>query len=467
MQPGSDARLLREYTELGADAAFTELVRRHTNLVYSAALRQVESPDIASEITQSVFLDLARRAKVLAPRLAGEASLAGWLCRCARNLSLNHRRDDFRRLNRERQAMDQILAAADPEPDWPKLSRVLDAAMSGLEEADYDALVLRFYQNQDFRTIGAAIGVSDDAAQKRVSRALEKLRELLARSGVRTTVAALAVVIPANAIQAAPAGLAAAISTAAISGTAFASAAVAATKTIVMTTLQKTLVAASIAVLAGAGLYEAHRAAQLRDQNHALQQQQAPLTEQIRRLRAERDDATNRLAGLRAENDRLKSDAGQTELLKLRGEIGRLRRRMNPDRTNLSGSESGSTDSPAATNQVSPEDQFILKRTHAVDTTSALLDAFKKYAAANNGQYPENLDQLIASGQFAISNFTGNLGPNDFEIPPPGTTNWHGQTILLELRTPIPHPGSQSAAVMGVIDSDGHISTEIYGVAEK
>src|SRR5262245_61547524 len=98
MMPRSDAQLLRDYAEHRTEAAFTELVQRHTNLVYSAAFRQVESSDVAAEITQNVFIDLARRAIDLSPRLATDASLAGWLCRSARNLSLNHRRDEFRRL---------------------------------------------------------------------------------------------------------------------------------------------------------------------------------------------------------------------------------------------------------------------------------------------------------------------------------------------------------------------------------
>ena len=216
MQPESDAQLLRAYAERGAEAAFTELVHRHTNLVYSAALRQVELPDAAAEIAQRVFIGLARGAQDLAHRLAADASLAGWLCRSARNLSLNHRRDEFRRQTRERQAMEQLISIPDAAPDWERLRRVLDDAMSELSEADYDALVLRFFQQQDFRTVGAALGVSDDTAQKRVTRALETLRDHLSRRGIRATAAALSLVITANAVQAAPAALAKTISAVAV-----------------------------------------------------------------------------------------------------------------------------------------------------------------------------------------------------------------------------------------------------------
>lgn len=216
MQPKSDALLLRDYAERGLEASFSELVHRYTNLVYSCALRQVESPDAAAEIAQRVFIGLARGAQALSPRLAADASLAGWLCRSARNLSLNFRRDEFRRQTRERQAMEQLISIPEDAPDWERLRRVLDEAMSELTEADYDALVLRFFQNQDFRAIGKAIGVTDDTAQKRVARALEKLRGHLSQRGIHTTAAALSILIAANAVQSAPAGLAAAISAAAL-----------------------------------------------------------------------------------------------------------------------------------------------------------------------------------------------------------------------------------------------------------
>ncbi|HAO77440.1 MAG TPA: hypothetical protein DCQ92_00415 [Verrucomicrobia subdivision 3 bacterium] len=326
MQPESDAQLLRAYAERGAETAFTELVHRHTNLVYSAAWRQVDSAEAAAEIAQSVFIGLARGAQSLVPRLAADASLAGWLCRSARNLSLNHRRDEFRRQTRERQAMEQIITIPDAAPDWNHLRRVLDDVMAELDEPDYDALVLRFFQQQDFRTVGVALGVSDDTAQKRVARALEKLRDQLSRRGISTPAAALSIVISANAVQAAPAGLAATISTAALlTGTAVhTSTVIAAIKTIAMTTLQKTLVTVTVAALAGAGIYQARQAAQLREQNQTLQQSQAPLAEQIRQLQRERDDATNRLAGLRDELAKGKSN--NLELLKLRNEITMLRR---------------------------------------------------------------------------------------------------------------------------------------------
>jgi len=330
MQPKSDAQLLRDYAARGAETAFTELVQRHTNLVYSAALRQVEQPDVAAEITQTVFVGLARSAKTLAPKLIAEASLAGWLCRSARNLSLNHRRDEYRRQTRERLAMEQLISAPQAAPNWDHLRGVLDGAMSELDETDYDALVLRFFQNQDLRTVGAAIGVSDDTAQKRVTRAVDKLRDLLAQRGIRTTTTALGVVIATNAVQAAPVGLALTISTAALAGTAVTTSTIiaATTKAIAMTTLQKTLVTATVAVVAGFGIYEARQAAQLRGQIQTFQQQQIALTEEIQQLQKDKNAAADQLSAVASELEKAKS--ASNELLRLRGEIALLRRESKP-----------------------------------------------------------------------------------------------------------------------------------------
>src|SRR5438093_5383324 len=135
-------------------------------------------------------MGLARGGRLLTPPLAQDASLAGWLCRSAHNISLNLRRDEFRRHSRERLAMEYLYPTSEPAPGWEHLRPVLDEAMAELDEPDYDALVLRFFKTQDLRSVGLALGVSDDTAQKRVSRALEKLRQHLSRRGITTSAAA-------------------------------------------------------------------------------------------------------------------------------------------------------------------------------------------------------------------------------------------------------------------------------------
>src|ERR1022692_517659 len=321
MHEKSDVQLLREYAEQANEAAFREIVNRHAGLVYSSALRQVTSPDLARDVAQSVFTDLARKATSLAGTLTENSSLLGWLYRSTRFTALNQLRDDRRRLARERQVMQHIDPASEIAPDWDQVQPVLDEAMADLSDEDRDALLLRFFKNHDFRAIGTTLGVSDDAAQKRVSRALERLRAHLTNRGVTTTAVALSAELSVNAVPLAPAGLAAALSTNALAGTTLANIAIATTiKTIAMTTLQKTLIAAALTAAIGTGIYEAHQVARLQNQIQTFQQQQAPLGELLQQVRRERDDATNRMAGMVAENSLLKSNPNQTELLKLRGD---------------------------------------------------------------------------------------------------------------------------------------------------
>src|SRR5439155_20074470 len=168
-----------------------------------------------------------------------------------------------------------------------------------------------------------ALGASENAAQKRVTRAIERLREFFTKRGITVGASGLVVVITANAVQPAPIGLAATISTAAvIAGTAIATTATAtATKAIVMTTLQKTLIAATLVAAASTGIYEARQASILRNQNQLLQQQQAPFATQTEQLQRDNNEVLRQPASLREENQRLNQNTA--ELLKLRGEVGR------------------------------------------------------------------------------------------------------------------------------------------------
>ena len=319
----TDSRqLLDDYARHKSEAAFRELVSRYLNLVYSCALRLVEGDaHRAEDVAQVVFADLARKAAELSPKVM----LGGWLHRHTCFVAANTRRGERRRLAREREAvaMNSILED-NTQLDFARLAPLLDETINQLDETDRAAILLRFFEQKDFCSVGQALGSSEEASRKRVSRALDKLRDLLAQRGVRTTAAALSVIVSTNAVQSAPFGLAAAISTAALTGTAVtASTVIAATKTIAMTTLQKTAATLTVAALAGAGIYEARQAAHLRDQVQTFQQQQAPLSEQIARLQQERDQATNQLASVAGELAKTKD--GNAELLKLRGEVGALR----------------------------------------------------------------------------------------------------------------------------------------------
>ena len=322
----SDAQLLSAFAARRDEEAFREIVARHADFVYSAALRQVDSSAAAADLRQQVFTDLARKSGALAGKMSADGSLAGWLHRATRYAALNHLRDDRRRRDQEKQAMQQLLTNSEPSSDWQQIRPLLDEALDSLGPDDREALLLRFFKNLDFQAVGRALGVSDDSAQKRVSRAVEKLRGFFAKRKITVGAGGLTMLISANAVQSAPAGVAAAISAEALAGTAAsASAVITTTKTIAMTTLQKTAFTVTVLALTGAGIYETRQAAQLRDQVQSLLQQQAPLVEQIQQLQNGFIAATNRLVDLLAENAQLKSDSGRNELLKLRGEVTQMK----------------------------------------------------------------------------------------------------------------------------------------------
>ena len=213
----TDLDLIRQFTREKSQPSFTELVRRHVDLVYSAALRQVRSPDLAREVSQSVFLDLAREADRLKP----DSILTAWLYQVTRRRAIDVIRRESRRQAREllaaeMAAMNNTADAA----DWTQIEPLLDEAMDALDETDRAAILLRFFENKSLREVGAALGASDDAAQKRVSRAVERLREFFAKRGVKAAAGGLTAIITTNAVQAAPAALAASITTAATALTA-------------------------------------------------------------------------------------------------------------------------------------------------------------------------------------------------------------------------------------------------------
>ncbi|MEI6394634.1 MAG: sigma-70 family RNA polymerase sigma factor [Verrucomicrobiota bacterium] len=317
-----DMTLVMEYAQSNSEQAFATLVSQHVNLVYSVALRQVHDPHLAEEITQAVFIVLAKKAKSLSPKTI----LSGWLCRTARNVSANTLKIQRRRQFREQEShMQSILNESDSDA-WSQIAPLLDEALNCLGTKEHDAVVLRFFDGKELKHVGAAMGTTEDGARMRVNRGLEKLREFFTKRGVTLSATAIAGAVAANSVQAAPAGLAAAITSAALSGTAITTTTVtAATKAIAMTTLQKTIIVVTIAVLAGTGIYEARQAANARSEVQILEQQQTSFTEQIKQMRREHDDLTNRLAVL---SDANRPQNPTAELLKLRNQTGMLRQQL-------------------------------------------------------------------------------------------------------------------------------------------
>lgn len=199
-----DMDLVREFAANGSEAAFATLVRRHVNLVYSAALRRLGNATEAEEVAQIVFLILAKKAGGLRNRTI----LSGWLYQTAQLTAANHQRAAVRRQHREQEAFMQFSERSEPDASWQRLSPLLEEAMARLSQKERDAIVLRFFENRTVREVAAAQGLREDAAQKRVNRATDKLRDYFVRRGIQVSAAALLASIGTHAVQAAPVELA-------------------------------------------------------------------------------------------------------------------------------------------------------------------------------------------------------------------------------------------------------------------
>jgi RNA polymerase sigma factor (sigma-70 family) len=323
MNSMNDHELLQRYAESRCEASFTELVKRYVDLVHSAALRQVGGDaHLAHDVTQSVFIDLARKAGSLSVRTV----LAGWLYTSAHYAAAKVVRTEQRWRAREQEANSMREILDEPaEPSWEELRSVIDEAMHELNQGERDAVLLRFFEKRQLGEVGAKLGVSEDAARKRVDRALDKLRGLLARRGVTSTSAALVLVLGANTVAAAPAGMAATIAGAAIAGTA---AGTGGTLTILKLMAMSKLKVGLISAVVVAGVatplvIQNHTQAKLRAENQDLRQQNTQLAEQMTPLVTENARLSNLIA--QTTGGRPVQESQSNELLKLRGEVARLR----------------------------------------------------------------------------------------------------------------------------------------------
>jgi len=203
MNTDSDASLLRQYVRHESQAAFGALVRRYGGLVHATCLREVDDPALAEDAAQVVFLLLARRA----PSLLRMDSLAGWLFRASRFCARNALRQERRRKVHEQEVMADMTRAhlnGPPLPSWDHLEPLLNAALAALRPHEQEVVLLRYLEGASWRETAARLGLAEDAAQKRGTRAVDKMRRFVNRQGLMLSLAALTALLTEEAARAAP-----------------------------------------------------------------------------------------------------------------------------------------------------------------------------------------------------------------------------------------------------------------------
>ena len=195
----SETELLQAFRQKRSEPAFAQLVRRYAPLVYSVAKRRLANASLAEDVTQLVFIRLAKNP----PGVQSPAQLAAWLHRTAVNVAIDTWRTETRRHNREQQAV--AMEPATPEDAlWQDIAPQLDDALNQIKEEERQALLLRFFGQKPMREVGAALGVSEDAAKMRVSRALDRLRTQLGVSSMALTTAVLGTLLMERSVEAVP-----------------------------------------------------------------------------------------------------------------------------------------------------------------------------------------------------------------------------------------------------------------------
>lgn len=378
--------LLRRYAVEGVDEAFAELVRRHLDLVYSAALRRCfgDAP-LAGDVAQTVFLDLARRfRKGGTPGPSGLdaiRSVPAWLYRHAGFVASTAMRSESRRRARETLAMELNLSSE--ATDWSPVAPILEEALSELSDADRDALVLRYFEKEPYARVGAVLAISEDAARMRVDRALERLRVALEKRGVTSTSGALAALILANAVIPAPTGMAATISAAALALPVAAGVAP-------VLAVKPLMLGFATAVLVGV-LTLGWNGIRLQRDRRLLEQTNAELRAELESLRAAVPQ--NASAADLAELERLRRE--HDELLRLRGEVARLRRERRVEAG--TGVAAGRPEAPPEVEMVSPSQFLIESKFFEVPDSEwggVGLDLLKKGGSALMG--PAEIGRLVA-----------------------------------------------------------------------
>lgn len=320
-----DMKLLRSYAAGNSEEAFSTLVSRHINLVYSAALRVVQDSHQAEEVAQAVFLTLARKAH----SLDSATILSGWLYQTARLTACNTVRAEVRRRQREQQAqLEATMNDSTPEL-WTQVGPQLEEAMAELNEKDRDAIVLRYFQGKLLKEVGEVLGTTEDAAKMRVNRALEKLRNFFIRRGITMPEALLAAALAENSVLAAPAGLAASITTTALEGAATVTAP--AILKGVLYTMSSAKISAVIGLAAATVIaVQWHQVSTIRESSRQLEAQLAAMTQtnraqaaEIEKLDAQVASASKSISAMARDAAKSRANAGAARDAKRLAEAAR------------------------------------------------------------------------------------------------------------------------------------------------
>lgn len=398
----SDHELLQRYARENSQPAFATLVARHLDLVYSAARRQVRSPQLAEEVAQSVFIELSRGAA----KLPATQPLAAWLYVVTRRTAVDALRQESRRLARETAAA-EIAAMKTPPEAWSKVEASIDEAMATLNDTDRSAIILRFFQNLSLREVGESLGISEDTAQKRVSRALDRLRTFFGRRGVAVTAAGLATDLSAAAIHSAPHALATTITSSVASATLVTAANTAGVAA--MTTAKNSIVAIVLVLAAGTGIYEATVFARQASEVALQQQQAAALIAQLQRADQQQTTAATRLKSVESQIDsglaiglgdaalESKLRGWQTSLAQLRDALKQRPHLSIPELQLLSDDDWFD----AATKAKLDSDDDLRRALASLRGQATVLmgekmrSALNAYLKANDGILPGRIDQLL------------------------------------------------------------------------
>ena len=312
-------KLLTDYADRGSEAAFRELVDRYVNMVYSTALRLVNGDShLAQDISQTVFVNLARKASAL----SDEIMIGGWLHWNTCFVAANVVRSNRRREDRERKALEMSATEDHSAANFATTAPLLDEAINELSQADRTAILLRFFEQREFRAVAETLGGTEDAARMRVNRALEKLHALLTQRGVRLSATALGTALAVEAVKAAPAGLAASVAAAALGGAVMGGTTITIVKFLSMTKIKMAIASSVTAAILAVPIVMQQKANQaLRGENEALKQQAAQAASaQVSRVSPD---------GAKVNNMRTQTEEQTRELARLRNEVSQLRGQTN------------------------------------------------------------------------------------------------------------------------------------------